>query len=204
MLGMAARGVADVPPWEAAAASVSMIVLMAVAMMLPLALPAVQQLIVDSLPWRRRRSIGSFLATYLGVWVAFGVGSVLIAGLWQGRRALTLTAFLAVAAAWQLTPAKRWARDACQLRSAPRSQGMWPTARAANLGLRSGGASVCSCWAMMLAASIATSGRLLWMLGLSAAMSSEALASRQRLATRWVALLLVLAALAYGTTTAGL
>jgi predicted metal-binding membrane protein len=131
--------------------------LMATAMMLPAALPMAQHVAMSSRWKRRQRAAAVFVGTYLVVWLLFGVVVVSIARwapLPTGAE-WPLVAVLLVAAAWELTPAKRrWLR-ACH-RTYPLPPDGWKAnAGCVRFGLRHGQASVGSCWALMLPMAIA-------------------------------------------------
>lgn len=170
-------------------------VLMATAMMVPASMPAVSHVGTKSLFWRRRRATAEFLAVFLALWIA--VGAVVLEPLsaW-GPVGSTygLAAALALAALWQLTPLKRKAMLACH-RSRPLPPRGWrASAGVADFALHNGSACVASCWAMMLAASLAGPTSLLWMGGMTGVMAAEKVAEKPRSASRRVAALLGLAA----------
>jgi predicted metal-binding membrane protein len=96
------------------------------------------------------------------------------------------SAVLALAAAWQMTPLKRHALEACRRSTLPAS-GRRAAASVARLGLRNGVACVGSCWAMMLAMALVTSERLLWTVALTCIVSIERLARTPRHATSYAA-----------------
>ncbi|HEY2767000.1 MAG TPA: DUF2182 domain-containing protein [Solirubrobacteraceae bacterium] len=195
--GSGAAGGQSVP--AAIAAGMPMWALMSSAMMLPAALPAVRHVAVNSLCWRRGRAIAEFLAVYLAIWVAYGV-LALGALAWTGRvrSAIVLAFALAVAAAWQLTDHKLRALRACHRSSPLPPRGWRASAGVARFGLRNGGACLGSCWAIMLVGALATSGRLLWMLALTALVCAEKLSNRPLRATRRTAALLAGGALGAG------
>lgn len=168
--------------------------LMAFAMMVPTAMPAVRHVGVNSIYWRRHRATAEFLAVYLGVWLAFGALAFGVLTFWDPTSSpYPLVAALALAALWQLTPAKRWALLACH-RSRPLPPRGWRAdAGVGRFGLYNGGACLVSCWAMMLVATVAGAG-ILWMGAMTVLMSAEKLAERPRRAARRVALLLGAAA----------
>jgi predicted metal-binding membrane protein len=183
----------------AIAAGLPMWALMSSAMMLPAALPAVRHVAVNSLCWRRGRAIAEFLTVYLGIWVAYGVlvlGSLALLGRARGGGLMILA--LALAAAWELTQPKLRALRACHLSSPLPPSGWRASAGVARFGLRNGAACLGSCWAMMLVTAVATSGRLLWMLALTALVCVEKLANRPLRATRRTAALLAGGALGAG------
>lgn len=138
--------------------------LMAVAMMLPTALPALRHVEVNSLYWRRRRAALEFAAVFLAIWALFGVLVLGALTSWVATTStLTLAAALALAAAWQLTPLKLRALRACHRSQALPPRGWRATAGVARFGLRNGIACLASCWALMLTMAAAGSARLAWM-----------------------------------------
>lgn len=173
--------------------------LMSSAMMLPAALPAVRHVAVNSLCWRRGRAIGEFLVVYIGVWIAYGVlvlGALALLG--HARDGVLIVLALAVAAAWQLTPSKLRALQACHRSSPLPPRGWRASVGVMRFGLRNGGACVGSCWAIMLVMAVATSGQMLWMLALTVLVCAEKLANRPLHATRRTAALLAGGALLVG------
>ncbi len=97
-----------------AVVAVAMWTLMAVAMMLPTALPAVRHVAANSLRRRRPRAMATFAAVYALIWVAFGVLLLAASQAWAGfDRTAVAAAALALAAAWQLSAAKRRAVRDC-------------------------------------------------------------------------------------------
>jgi hypothetical protein len=126
---------------------------MSVAMMLPLTMASLRYVAVRSFPWRRGRSIGAWLTGYLGLWtlaiLAISLPLMTLAAL--ARPMVAAGAFL-FAAAWQLTPAKRWALRACH-----RTRPLHPTGIGADgscfvYGARIAVACLGSCGPMMFAA----------------------------------------------------
>lgn len=181
----AASLLASVPMWGA----------MALAMMVPAALPAVRHVARNSLYWRRRRAAAEFLAVFVALWTAFGLLLLTPLTAWDAAQSQpALAGALAAAALWQLTPLKHRALLACH-RSHPLPPRGWrASAGTANFALRNGAACVGSCWAMMAAASLAGPGRLLWMGAMTGVMAGEKLIDRPRWARRRVAALLAAAA----------
>jgi predicted metal-binding membrane protein len=185
------------PKVASLAASLPMWALMAVAMMLPTAMPAVRHVAVNSLYWRRRRAVLEFIAVYLGTWAAF---SALVLGVAVSRApsgsAFVLPLVLAVAALWQLTPLKRRALRACHRPRPLPPYGWRATAGVARFGLGNGGACLASCWAMMLTMAVVGSARLAWMAALTALIAIEKLNLKPGRTARRIGLLLGTAAIA--------
>lgn len=175
--------------------------LMALAMMTPTAMPAVQHVSGKSLYWRRRRAAAEFLALFLILWTVFGAVALGPLGSWPpAGSTLALPVALAAAALWQLTPLKLTALRACH-RSRPLPPRGWRASwGVADFALRNGSACIASCWAIMAAAAVSGSARLLWMTVLTAAMTVEKLSEKPRTASRRLAALL--AAAAIGTAAA--
>jgi beta-N-acetylhexosaminidase len=152
----------------------------------------VRHVAANTLRWRRRRATAEFIAVYLAVWVAFG-GCVIAALRLDpalGRSDLVVGLALAVAAAWQLTPAKRRALRACHTSTPLPPRGWRASAGVGRFGLRNAGACVGSCWALMAVMTLARGPGLLWMALLSAIVSAEKLSRRPARVTRAVAVLL--------------
>ena len=187
-----ASGASGLSPLLAAA---PMWALMAVAMMVPPALPAVRHVAVNSLYWRRRRAVLEFLLGFLGIWIAF---SVLVLGplsTWEiARSEWALAAALALAAAWQLTPLKWRALRDCHRPSPLPPRGWRASLGAARFGWRKATACLLSCWAMMVAVALITSSMLIWMAVLTGLIYLEKLNLKPRSAARRVAIPLTLAA----------
>ena len=178
-------------------AVVTMWTLMAVAMMLPTALPAVRHVAANSLRRRRPRAMATFAAVYALVWVAFGVLVLAVSPAWAGLdRTAVAAGALALAAAWQLSAPKRRA-----LRDCHRPSPLPPTGRRATAGVirfaaRNGTACVRSCWAMMLAMAVAATATTFWMVAITGLVLVEKLAPKPRQPTRAGAVLLAAGALA--------
>lgn len=189
----------------ALAAGIPMWALMAAAMMVPTAMPAVRHVGSKSLYWRRRRATAEFLAVYVGLWSLFGAVALGSLAAWgPARSPYALAAALTLAALWQLTPLKQRAQRACH-RSRPLPPRGWrASAGVADFALHYGTACLASCWAMMLAATVSGPGRLLWMGALAGAMAAEKLTLKPKRASWRVAALLgaaavgVAAAVAFG------
>ncbi|HEU4944271.1 MAG TPA: DUF2182 domain-containing protein [Solirubrobacterales bacterium] len=195
--------IGSAPEVASLAASLPIWALMAGAMMLPTAMPAVRHVAVNSLYWRRRRATLEFIAVYLGIWAVF---SVLVLGVALSRApadsALALPLVLAVAALWQLTPLKRRALRACHRPRPLPPYGWRATAGVARFGLGNGGACLASCWAMMLTMAVVGSARLAWMAALTALIAIEKLNLKPARTARRVGLLLGTAAVAVGAIAA--
>ncbi len=186
----AAAVVAGLPGWS----------LMVVAMMVPVTLPAVRYVGLNSVRRRRRRAMALYTAVYVGIWAllgvtALGIDHVLRAHLGLGDRLLLVLALL-VAAGWQLTRAKRRALFACG-RTVPLPPfGRRAYAGCARYALLHARRCIQSCWAIMLVMVAVGHSQLVWMTALTALVVAEELTVRGRAITRPAAAVLVLAAAA--------
>ena len=173
--------------------------LMVMAMMVPVTLPAVRHVGLNSMRYRRRRAMAFYLAAYVAVWVAFGLLALeledaLVGTVGISNRVLLALA-VAVAAGWQLTRAKRRALLACG-RAVP----LYPTGSRADVSCARFGClqarrCVVSCWAIMLVMAAATTATLVWMVALTAFIAAEELTRSGRHARRPTAAGLALVAL---------
>lgn len=170
--------------------------LMAPAMMLPSALPPARHVALNSRWRRRQRGSAVFVATYLAVWLLFGLVVISVAG-WAHvptGASWPLALALVVAAGWELTAVKRRCLRACH-RTVPLPPDGWKAdAACARFGLRYGWSCLGACWALMLAMAIAGHASLLLMVVLTAiVVAEEGLVKGTRL-RRAAALMLVAAA----------
>jgi predicted metal-binding membrane protein len=153
--------------------------LMSVAMMVPVVLPAVRHVGLNSLRQRRQWAMFVFVAVYVGAWAAFGI----LALTWQRLALRTigidarvlLTSTLIVAAGWQLTRVKRRALLACR-RTVPLPPMGWRAdAGCARFALRQSRRCMASCWALMAAMVAIQQAAAIWMLSLTALIAAEEL-----------------------------
>lgn len=159
--------------------------LMAVAMMVPPAMPAIAYVGANSFYWRRRRAVLEFVVVFVAVWIAYDVivlGAVGSAGV--PTSPLAPVAALALAALWQLTPTKRRALQACHRTRPLPPKGRRATFAVAGFGLRNAGACLASCWAMMLTTAFVGLPSLVWMAALTTLITIERLSRKPRRATR--------------------
>jgi predicted metal-binding membrane protein len=186
--GPVSQALAGMPMWS----------LMALAMMLPAALPATAHVAVNSLSRRRGRAVSQFLVAYLAPWLAFGALVLLVLALLPTNQAVvSLAAALAVATAWELSPAKQWALNRCHRTSPLPPHGWRAGLGAARYGVLHGGACVASCWPLMLVMAVAPSARLAWCAGLAIiSLAEKATLRPRRRARRLGALLAAATALA--------
>ena len=180
-----------------AVVAVAMWTLMAVAMMLPTALPAVRHVAANSLRRRRPRAMATFAAVYALIWVAFGALVLAASPAWAGLdRTAVAAGALALAAAWQLSAPKRRAVRDCHRPSPLPPTGRRATAGVVRFAVRNGTACVRSCWAMMLAMAVAATATTFWMIAITGLVLVEKLAPKPRQATRAGAVLLAAGSLA--------
>jgi predicted metal-binding membrane protein len=172
-------------------------VVMAVAMMLPGALPALSHVSTHSVRRRRGRAMTLFAIVYVGVWMIFGAVALVGAGALHASAGVELGLALTVAVGWQLTGYKRRALRDCH-RGVPLPPRGWAAnAGVARFGLVNAGACVRACWPAMLAMVFVPGSQMwIWMPALTGLMWAEKLASRPRWATRMVAAALTVAAVA--------
>jgi predicted metal-binding membrane protein len=162
--------------------------LMSVAMMVPVTLPAVRHVGLNSIRRRRWWAMAVYVASYVAVWVLFGVlalglvWAVRSTGSWStglGERQLVVGA-LVIATLWQLTRWKRRAVVACQ-RTVPLPPTGWRADYGcAHFGVRQAGRCVISCWPLMLLMAVIGHGNLIVMAALTAGIVAERRASDGR------------------------
>lgn len=174
--------------------------LMVVAMMVPVTLPAVRYVGLNSMRRRRRRAVALYTAVYAGAWVLFGITALGTDHLLRVHLGLSepveLALALLTAAIWQLSRAKRRALYACG-RTVP----LPPLGRRADVGcarfaLLHARRCIQSCWAIMLVMVAVGHSSLAWMAALTALIVAEELTLRGRRLTRPAAAVLAVAAAA--------
>ena len=173
--------------------------LMSVAMMVPVTLPAVRHVGLNSIRRRRRWAMAVYVASYLAVWVMFGVLALGLVwalrstgtwstGAWStglGDHQLVVGA-LVIATGWQLTTWKRRAVVACQ-RTVPLPPAGWRADYGcAHFGVQQAGRCVISCWPLMLLMAVIGHSNLVVMAALTAGIVAERRASARK---RLIALL---------------
>lgn len=147
-------GVHHGPGGEVPGADLAIWMVMAAAMMLPVTFPAIGHVAFNSIRARRQRAMAVYVLAFTAPWLAFGLlvlagRSVLIAAdVWNDRAMLGLT--LVVAAAWQLTRAKRRALYQCQQTVPLPPLGWRADVGCARFGLLQAWRCMRSCWALML------------------------------------------------------
>jgi predicted metal-binding membrane protein len=141
--------------------------LMCVAMMVPVVLPALRHVAVNSLRRRQGRAMAVFLAGYLAVWVV--AGAVLLPLFALPPQPVLLTGVLLFAALWQLLPARRACMRACH-RTVPLPPTGWRAARGdLRFGLRHGVGCLGVCGPLMAVMAVPGTHHPLWMFGVTGA-----------------------------------
>lgn len=174
--------------------------LMVVAMMVPVTLPAVRYVVLNSMRRRQRRAMALYSAVYVGTWLVFGLAALGLDHLLATHLGLSdqvlLSIVLAVAAGWQLTRAKRRALYACGRTVALPPLGRRADAGCARFALLHSWRCIRSCWAIMLVMIVIGQVSVAWMIGLTALVVAEELTVSGRRLTRPAAGILALAAAA--------
>jgi predicted metal-binding membrane protein len=150
--------------------------LMVLAMMGPLLAGPLYHLWHRSLARHRLRGIALFLSAYVAGWcLACGVFALALdaANAYQAGDAVLLPAAVSLAAAWQLSPDKRYALLRCHLRPPLSVFGTRAWLDPIWFGLRRAFWCVLSCWALMLVSFSTRSGGILPMLIVSAIIAYE-------------------------------
>jgi predicted metal-binding membrane protein len=141
--------------------------LMSVAMMLPVMLPAIRHVALNSVRPRRHRAMALCVAVFIGMWVGFGAVILAIQRWLQNTMAvddrLLLAAVLLTAAAWQVSTFKRRALFQCRRTVPLPPVGIRADAACARFAWRHGGRCLVSCWALMVLMALAGHGGL-WLM----------------------------------------
>jgi predicted metal-binding membrane protein len=174
--------------------------LMVVAMMVPVTLPAVRYVGLNSMRRRRQRAMALYTAVYVGTWALFGFTALGIDHLLSVHLGLSdpllLVVALVAAAGWQLTRAKRRALFACGRTVPLPPLGRRADAGCARYALLHGWRCIQSCWAIMLVMVAVGHSNLVWMVALTVLVIAEELTVRGRYLTRPAAAVLAVAAMA--------
>jgi predicted metal-binding membrane protein len=162
--------------------------LMSAAMTFPAVLPAAQHVAANSFRRRRSPAVGVFLGAYLLLWLAFGIAAeTALAPLRGGPAYIIFSLALAVAAAYELTPVKRWAVNRCHRTTPLPPSGLPGIASVARFAWINGSGCVASCGPAMLAMLLAPTAQPLAMAAFTVAMSYGRLTRRPRTGRRRVA-----------------
>jgi predicted metal-binding membrane protein len=146
-------------------------ILMVVAMMVLVTLPAARWVGLNSIRSRRIRAMSLYLAVYVGAWSVFGL---LVLGAEELVRANTaldgrslLTVALAAAAGWQLTRSKLRALYACGRTVPLPPVGLRADVGCARFALVHAMRCMRSCWALMVVMTLVGHWSVLWMAALT-------------------------------------
>lgn len=159
-------------------------VLMVVAMMIPPALPMARRVIQNSKRYRRQRAGFLFVGASLLLWAGIGFVGVSLAA-WAGAydyRRWLLGGSLLLAAAWELTPAKRRALKACHRTIPLPPDGRKADLASVRMGFQYSRACFRASWALMLPMALAGHGLVVMMLATGIAVAEEVVAKGYRLA----------------------
>jgi predicted metal-binding membrane protein len=164
---------------------------MSVAMMIPVALPALRHVGLNSIRSRRRWAMLVFFAVYVAIWVVFGVTASTVGGLVRkafdiDNRTL-LAVLLAVAACWQLTRTKRRTLNRCRRTVPLPPVGRRADAACARFAFQQGIRCLTSCWPLMGVMIAIQESAVVWMLGLTILIAAEELTRFGRHLLRWTA-----------------
>ena len=146
-------------------------VLMVVAMMVLVTLPAARHVGLNSIRTRRIRAISLYLVVYVGAWSVFGFVVLGAEDLIRTNTALggrsLLTAALAGAAGWQLTRSKLRALYACGRTVPLPPVGLRADVGCAHFALVHAARCMRSCWALMVVMTLVGHWSVLWMAALT-------------------------------------
>jgi predicted metal-binding membrane protein len=162
--------------------------LMIAAMMLPLGVAPLWHVRARSFARRRARSTLAFVAGFVAICMAAGVvlQGVALSLRWMTAAPHASVALaIALALAWQVSPAKQWFLNRCHQRPPLAAFGFAADRDAFLFGLRNGAACAGACWALMLPMLLITDGQLAAMIVATLFGLAESLESPARLAWRW-------------------
>lgn len=128
--------------------------LMIVAMMGPMTLPAIVHIRISTFANRRRRAVSLFVLGFMAAWVIPGLAMTALATAVRDATAnSTGPAALAVlvACVWQVSPLKQRCLNRCHAHRPLSAFGLKADVDALRLGLRHGLWCIGTCWALMLA-----------------------------------------------------
>jgi predicted metal-binding membrane protein len=157
-------------------ASVAGFALMTVAMMTIGLLPLLRYVRTRTLR-RRWWSVPTVVAAYFAVWLLVGLVALSLTGRVE-LSPVAVVALLLVAAAWQLTPMKRWAMTSCERTTALRLSGRRATQSELRFGAHQGAWCVMSCWAVMLPMALGAQPAVPLMIAGTTVVTTERLTSR--------------------------
>jgi predicted metal-binding membrane protein len=162
--------------------------LMVAAMMPPLVIAPLRHVRDRSFAKRRARSMLLFVAGYMAVWMAAGMGlqAMALAARWAAPAPLVcLGLAVAIALLWQVSPAKQWCLNRCHRRPHLAAFRAAADRDAFSFGLANGVSCVGACWALMLLPLFLVQAHLLAMIGVTLFILAERLENPAPLAWRW-------------------
>jgi predicted metal-binding membrane protein len=162
--------------------------LMIAAMMSPLIVAPLRHVRARSFARRRPRATLMFVAGYAAVWMSAGVALAAVALVARSAVATPLACVglvVAVALAWQVSPAKQWCLNRCHRRPALAAFGAAADRDTVRFGLGHGAACVGTCWALMLLPLVAGAGHLVAMAAVTLLVLAERLDQPAPIAWRW-------------------
>jgi predicted metal-binding membrane protein len=136
---------------------------------------------------RRARAMLLFVLGYFVVWMAAGLVLQLVAltAVSVVPMPLALGPAFALAAAWQVTPAKQWCLNRCHRRPQLDAFGVAADRDAFDFGLTHGAYCAGACWALMLPMLFSGEGQLVAMIAVTLLVFAERLERPAPLAWRW-------------------
>jgi predicted metal-binding membrane protein len=162
--------------------------LMVAAMMSPLLAAPLRHVRDRSFASRRARAMLLFVAGYLAVWMIAGIGllaSALVARWAVPVAPACLGLAVAIAMAWQVSPAKQWCLNRCHRRPELAAFGAAADRDAFTFGLANGISCAGACWALMVLPLLVGRGHLMAMVGVALFVFAERLESPAPLRWRW-------------------
>jgi Predicted metal-binding integral membrane protein (DUF2182) len=143
---------------------------------------------------RRWWAAPTVLMAYLTIWITV-TAAVMVATastIWPAGTALVL---LLAAAAWELSPLKRWSIDACQKTVPLHLRGLRATISEIWFGVHQGGLCMASCWLVMLPMLLGVGPAVILMPVGTTVVTLQRLGARPTRARRWSSVLLIAAAI---------
>jgi predicted metal-binding membrane protein len=162
--------------------------LMLAAMMSPLVITPLRHVQERSFAKRRARATFLFVAGYMAVWMAAGMGlqaTALVARWAEPAPLVCLGLAAAIALLWQVSPAKQWCLNRCHRRAHLAAFGAAADRDALGYGLTNGAACVGACWALMLLPLFLMQAHLLAMVAVTLFILAERLENPAPLGWRW-------------------
>ncbi len=162
--------------------------LMLVAMMAPMLIPAIYHIWISSFAQRRARSIALFACGYGAIWMAAGgiLFAVEFAAIWLAPQSYLPAAIAGlVALLWQASPIKQHCLNQCHDHRPLAVFGVAADWDALRMGLEHGVWCVGSCWAIMLFPMLLPQGHFIAMAMVSVLMFCERLDPPRKPSWHW-------------------